>query len=422
MKPPPVHAPVLAADRIGSLDVLRGFALLGILVMNMQAFAMIEAAYMNPRAYGDFTGVNRLTWVLEHLFGDLKFMALFSMLFGAGVFLLCDRARQRTGRAAGLHYRRMTWLLLIGLVHAYGFWYGDILVSYALCGMLVFVFRNLSPRWLLGLGLVALVPPSLLFLAGQASMPWWPEESMAELQADWKPGPELIAAELEAYRGGWWDQMTFRAPASLTVQLALFPAWFMWRPGGLMLIGMALLKTGVLGGQRSPGFYLGLWLAGWGLGLPLVAAGILLNQAHDWAVERSMFLGYQFNYWGSVPMALGHAGLVLFVVRAGLLKRVQQALAAMGRMALTNYLLQTLICTTIFYGHGFGLFGRIERTTQLLIALGILTTQMMGSVAWLRCFRHGPMEWAWRSLTYLRLQPLRPADLPAAGGGGGFKP
>lgn len=384
--------------------------------MNMQVYSMIEAAFMNPTAHGDFSGINRVVWAVTHLFGDLKFMATFSILFGAGVCLLTQRAEAKGKGSASLHYRRMFWLLVIGLVHAYGFWYGDILVLYALSGMVIYLFRKLPPVWLFVIGAVALFPPSMLFLLGQLTMSWWPPESMTELLVDWRPDDGVIEKELAAYRGSWWDQMAYRAPASLTVQVVMFPMWFVWRAGGLMLIGMALLKTGVLTAERSTRFYVAMAVVGLGLGLPIIASGIVFNFANEWSVDRSLLLGYQFNYWGSVAAALGHISVVMLVVKAGLLKRLQHGFAAVGKTAFTNYLSQSLICTTLFYGHGFGLFGKVDRWQQLIIALVIFTFQMAVSVLWLRHFRYGPMEWLWRSLTYKRAQPMR-VDQAAASSG-----
>lgn len=407
MKPPPIHVPVTSGERIASLDVLRGFALLGVLVMNMQLFSMIEASLMNPAAFGDFTGINRIVWITTYLFGDLKFMANFSMLFGAGILLMTQRAEARTGKSAGLHYQRMFWLMMIGMVHAYVFWYGDILVSYAVTGMAVYLLRRLPARWLLGLGAVALVPPSLLFLFCQLTLPWWSPESLSEILAEWQPNSEQVASELAAYRGGWWAQTAYRAPSSLMAQVFLIPLWAGWRAGGMMLIGMALLKSGVLTAERSKRFYMVMAVAGMALGLPVVAGGIVFNFANNWSVERSMFLGYQFNYWGSVGVGLGYLAIIMLMVKSGALRWLQEGLSAMGKMALSNYLLQTLVCTTLFYGHGFGLFGCVDRWHQLLIALAILVAQMAVSRGWLRWFRYGPMEWLWRSLSYRRWQPLR---------------
>jgi uncharacterized protein len=407
MKPPPIQAPVLAGDRIQSLDVLRGFALLGILLMNMQAYAMIKAAYMNPTCFGEFTGINRVVWAAHHILADLKFMTLFSMLFGAGVVLVAQRAEAAGKSSAALHYQRMFWLFVIGMIHAYGFWYADILVTYALCGFGVYLFRKLPPLWLAILGSLSLIPPSAIFLFAQFTMPFWSPESLAQLAADWRPQVEQVRAEVAAYRGGWGEQATFRTPYTLYMQAFLIPIWFSWRAGGLMLIGMALLKSGLLTAERPRWVYVTMALTGLALGLPLILAGVVFNFAADWSVDYSMFLGYQFNYWGSVGVALAYMALVMLLVKAGTLSWLQRGLAAMGRTALTNYLSQTLICTTLFYGHGLGWFGQVERWQQFLIAVIILAAQMMVSVFWLKRFRFGPMEWVWRSLTYRRLQPMR---------------
>ena len=147
-------SPVTGAERIISLDILRGVAVLGILLMNIQSFSMIGAAYINPTAYGDLTSINRMVWILSHLLANSKFMSIFSLLFGAGVILFTERAIEKGRKASAFHYRRMMWLLIFGFIHAYLIWYGDILVAYSLCAFLVYLFRNKKPSTLLTLGLV----------------------------------------------------------------------------------------------------------------------------------------------------------------------------------------------------------------------------------------------------------------------------
>src|SRR5438046_2779024 len=154
--------PVAETERIVPMDVLRGFALLGILVMNIQSFAMVGAVYDNPTAYGDLKGANFLVWLLSHLLADQKFISIFSMLFGAGILLLWQRAEASGGRPARLHYRRMSWLILFGLLHAYLLWYGDILVIYGMCGLFVYLFRRKSPRTLFATALVFAMVGSLV--------------------------------------------------------------------------------------------------------------------------------------------------------------------------------------------------------------------------------------------------------------------
>jgi uncharacterized protein len=400
--------PTPPAHRIVALDLLRGFALLGILVMNIQAFSMPMAAYFNPTAYGDLAGLNRSVWFLSHLLTDQKFMTIFSLLFGAGILLLAGRLEARGQPAWRTHYRRNFWLLLFGLAHAYLLWWGDVLVLYALCGFVVFWFRKFSPRWLLLLALLSLAVPSILVWFGGATMPYWPPEVLAEMRANWQPALPAIQAELAGYRGGWLAQMEARIPQSLEIDTVEFLFWGFWRAGGLMLLGMALYKWQVLTARRSSRFYAAMLLIGLPVGVSLAGYGAYQNFARQWEMVYSRFgLGFQFNYWGSLLASSGYVGLVMLWAQWGGLPRLQTALAAVGRTALSNYFLQTLIATTIFYGHGFGLFGAVERTGQILFVLAIWIFQLVWSPIWLHYFRFGPAEWLWRSLTYRQLQPMR---------------
>lgn len=387
--------PVTQPDRIPALDVLRGVALLGILVMNIQSFAMPLAAYVNPTAYGDLAGANLWIWIVSHVFFDQKFMTIFSMLFGAGIVLMAARAGADADR---LHRRRMGWLLLFGLAHAYLFWYGDILFAYAVCGLLVFMLRDRRPAFLLAVAAVLLVIGSLASVAFGLSMT--PEQSVELAAESWQPAPEVLARELDAYRGGVVDQLRVRAPEALTFQTLYMIFFGVWRVSGVMLIGMALYKLDVITGRRTAGAYAALAAAGFATGLPLVVEGVRRNFAHGWSADYSMFLGTLWNYWGSIGVALGWIGLVLWVLRAGMRSTLARPLAAVGRMAFTNYILQTLICTTIFYGHGLGLFGSVERTGQIAIVAAIWIAQLAISPWWLRRHRYGPLEWVWRRATY----------------------
>ena len=403
----PQPGPVTQVERIASIDVLRGFALLGILVMNIQAFAMIEAAYFNPAAYGDLTGANLLVWLCSHAFADQKFMTIFSMLFGAGIVLMAERAESRGLRPAGAHYRRMLWLVLFGILHAHLLWYGDILYLYGMCGLVVYLFRRLRAPWLIVLGLLSLAVVSALFVFFGWSMQFWPEEAMTDMANDWQPPPDEVAEELGIYRGGWLEQMARRVPAALKMETFVFFVWGAWRAAGLMLIGMALYKLGVFGARLSRVVYLGMSAAGLLLGLAIVLYGVSRNLAANWDVSYSQFFGWQFNHWGSLLVSAAWVGLVMLVCRQGALPKLTQALAAVGQMALTNYILQTIICTTIFYGHGLGLFGHVERVGQMGVVFAVWALQLAISPIWLRHYRFGPLEWLWRSLTYLRFQPMR---------------
>ena len=400
-------APTALPDRIQALDVLRGIAVLGILIMNIQSFSMIEAAYINPTAYGDLAGLNKWVWILSHVFACEKFMTIFSVLFGAGIILLTRKLEARGMSAAGIHYRRTLWLIVVALIHAYWFWYGDILFVYGLSALLVYLFRKASPKKLIIAGLIVIAVPSLLYLMFGLSVPYWPPEAVQSNLATWSPSAQAVAAEIAAYRGGWIRQMDARVPASIFHQTFLILVWYGWRVVGLMMAGMALFKWGILTAERSDRFYRRAALIGLGLGLPLVIIGVVRNFAENWRMEFSMFNGWQFNYWGSLPVAFGYIGLVMLLCRSALWPGLKGLLADVGRMAFSNYLLQTLICTALFYGHGFGLFGRVERSGQILIVFGVWVVLVIFSRLWLRSFRFGPAEWLWRSLTYRRRQPFR---------------
>jgi uncharacterized protein len=400
-------APTAPSERYASLDILRGFAILGILIMNIQSYSMIEAAYINPAAYGDLTGLNKWIWILSHVLVEQKFLSIFSILFGAGIVLFTERIESRGRSARSLHYRRTLWLLVIGLAHAYLLWHGDILVSYALCALAVYQFRKASPKTLVIVGLILFSISSCIYIMGGLSMANWSPEMIEGLMASWKPGPEKVAEELAVYGGSWLHQMSHRFPSSFNFQTFIFLIWTGWRAGGLMLLGMALYKWGVLTAHRTRRFY--LWFTGIGLGIgwPIVILGVVFNFKAGWSLEYSMFLGSQFNYWGSLLVAMGYIGLVMMISKSMEQKKIIRPVAAVGRMALTQYLLQTLICTFLFYGHGLGLFGRVERQYQILIVFAIWGVQLILSPIWLRHFRFGPVEWLWRSLTYLKRQPMR---------------
>ena len=396
------------AGRIESIDVLRGFALLGILVMNVQVFAMPDAAYFNPTAYGDLEGANKYVWVAGRMLADQKFMTVFSMLFGASIVLITGRA-EASGSTGKLHYRRMGWLIVIGLLHAHLLWSGDILFLYGVCGMLIYPLRRQSPVRLLVLGTAMLLVASVYSVWSGLLYPVWPQEAQASfINEIWQPPPAMIQEELATYRGGWLDQQLARSASALEFETIALITWGLWRAGGLMLIGMALFQRGVFSAERSPRFYAALIAAALVVGLPLQAYGIATDFERGWPVW-SFFVGVQFNYWPSIVVSLGYVGAIMLVCRREALQTLTRPFAAVGRTALTNYLLQTILCTTIFYGHGFGWFGSVDRLGQLGVVFGVWAVQLIVSPLWLKRFRYGPAEWAWRSLTYGKLLPLRRA-------------
>lgn len=398
------------SQRLVHLDALRGFALLGILVMNVQLFSMPGAAYANPTAYGDLTGANLVVWWIGQLLFSYKFMALFSLLFGAGIVLFAERAMAAGKRPVWLHYRRMVWLLLFGLAHAYLLWYGDILVSYALCGMLVYPLRGQRPWVQLTVGLALFALASAIAFMHHLSLQDWPLESYTETLEAWAPDGDDINEELAAYRGSYWDQMHHRAPEAVLREVRLFISRSLFRVSGLMLMGMALFKLGILQGARSPRFYARMMLGFLPVGLTMVAYGAWQNFRHDWVLEYAMFGGYQYNYWGSLLVALGLLGVVMWIATSGYLARLHRWLEAVGQTAFSNYILQSVIGTGIFYGTGLGLFGKVSRVGQLAIVVGVWIVQLLLASWWLTRFRQGPLEWLWRALTYWQYTPFRRTD------------
>ena len=393
-----------ASPRIRSLDVLRGVGVLGMLAVHIQLFAFPSLARWNPTAYGDLAGLNWWVWLATSQLADGKFISIFAMLLGVSIVMQSGRVGDLALSAGRAHVRRMTALLVLGLLHAYFIWYGDMLVPLALSGAVVFPVRRLSPRWLLVLG-------GLVFAAGSAlslGLTWSTAQSdpvaLAAWREHWTPRPAAIALEIAQYRGGWTEQMAHRVPAALETETVTFVTRLLWQMTGLMLIGMALFKLGVLSAAWSRGFYLRMGALGFGAGMLLISLGLWRSFVTKFDLLDFALISEQLHYWGNFFVALGWTALVMLLCQRGWPLR---PVAAVGRMALSNYLLQSVICTTIFYGHGLGLFGRVDRTGQLAIVVGVLVFQMLASLAWLGYFAVGPVEWVTRWFVYRR----RPAFL-----------
>lgn len=398
--------PTRTSDRIQALDLLRGFAVLGILIMNIQSYSMPGSAYLNPTSYGNFDGINRWVWMVSHIAADQKFMTIFSILFGAGIVLVTQNAESRNGKSAGLHYKRTFWLLVIGLLHAHLIWYGDILVPYALCGLFVYLFRKLKAFPLIIMGILMISIHSLIYWFFGTSLEHWPAEAIASAKASWVPDSQMINKEIAAVNGSVAEQIWHNSQAAIFMETLVFASLFLWRAGGLMLVGMALYKWGVLTAQRSAAFYKRGFAISLVTGLPIVIFGMFINFNAGWSFEYSMYLGSQFNYWGSLPISFGYICIVMWFAQTHGFTRFKNRIAAIGQMALTNYLSQSILCILIFHGIGFGLFGHIERTGQVVIVLLIWVLQIVWSRPWLEKYLFGPMEWVWRSLTYGRLQKM----------------
>jgi uncharacterized protein len=421
--------PVLAADRITSIDTLRGVAVLGILVMNIYAFAMPFVAYQNPLAMGGTEWYNLGTWFLTHILFDQKFLTIFAVLFGAGLVMTMTRAEAREARYAGNWYRRNFWLLLIGAAHGYLLWFGDILFHYALMGMLIFPFRHRSPRTLIIIASILLAFGVLMQVGGGMQMAEMSVKGPAVLALDeagetlteeqsailrqWesmsafvKPPEQQVAEDVAAYTGDYAGILEHRAPMVAMMQTQATIGFVIWRVGGLMLLGMALMKLGILSGDRSDAFYRKMMMVGYGVGLPIMLFSSWLMLTNRWEMLWMFRVGVLPNYVGSIFVAFGHIALLMTIVRGGLMQSLMDRFTAVGRMAFTNYLMHSVILTTVFYGYGLGLYGQIPRIWQMLFVAGVLGFQLWFSPWWLARFRFGPAEWLWRSLSYWKLQPM----------------
>lgn len=422
--------PVAATERIASIDMLRGVAVLGILVMNIYAFAMPFVAYQTPLAMGGTEWYNLGTWFFTHVLFDQKFLTIFATLFGAGLAMTTTRADAR-GANYGLNwYRRNFWLLVIGALHGYFLWFGDILFHYALMGMLIFPFRHRSPRVLIiiasillsiGLGMqfaggqfmtrLSVKAPEIRLLQDSGETLTEEQTGMLEqwdaMSAFLKPPAQQVEEDVAAYTGSYVDAFEHRKPVVQMMQTQATFGFVIWRVGGLMLLGMALMKLGILSGERRSAYYRKMMLVGYGVGIPALLFSSWNLWVHQWEMLWMLRVGMLPNYVGSLFIACGHIALVMLIVKSGAMRSLMERFAAVGRMAFTNYLLHTIILTTVFYGYGLGLYGQIERVWQMGFVAAVIGFQLWMSPLWLRHFRFGPAEWLWRSLSYWRLQPMR---------------
>lgn len=389
-----------SAHRLVSLDILRGLALLGILMMNIIAFAYPHAIYSNPFAMGPLSASELAQWVVSDIFFAEKFYTLFSVLFGAGIVLMAEQYADKT-LARRLHYRRMFWLLLIGLLHGFVLWWGDILVTYALAGMLVYRCRNWSIRRLFTVSLLLQVLMMLVFILFYWGWDFMSAEEQQLTRDSFWPTQAQLAEEIAAYSGAWWERSIVLVGATFEFLSEFLPVLLL-RICGLMMAGMALYKSGILLARRSISFYRTQALVG-------VIVGTLICSVSSWLIIHN---GYELpqavsvyrlpNYWGALITAWGYLCLIMWLVKYrddnSRVARLTNRLAAVGRLALSNYLLQTLICTFIFYGWGLGLFAEFNRLELVVIVFGIWMIQLLLSEWWLRHFSKGPMESLWRAL------------------------
>ena len=411
-----------AGARIATLDIVRGVAVMGILAMNIVAFALPENAYMNPRAAGYEGPADIASWAVAFVLVDGKMRGLFSFLFGASMLLVVERAEAAGRSGAAAHYRRMAWLLVFGLAHFYLVWSGDILSLYAPVGMIAYAFWASRPRLLIAIAIGLLLFQFALF-ASLAATVFDAARAAAAPHADvaallrWREmqagsglySPAELRETLAVYRGSWWGivRHNFDENGLAPVRSLLFIGA---ETLAYMLLGMAALKTGFLSGAWSNRAYAIATAIGFGIGVPAYA---LLAW---WCIQADFSVPVLVagSLAASVPfrpaMIVGTAALIILATRGH--GRLTRRIAAAGRAAFTNYLGTSLLMTAIFYGYGLGLFGHVRRVDLWWFVIGAWALMLLWSKPRLDRFAYGPFEWLWRSLARGEPQPMK--RVPAA--------
>jgi uncharacterized protein len=426
---PPTAAPTSQAERISSIDAVRGFALLGILLMNIVPMGLNGAAYDDPTVTGGGTGANLAIWFVLHVLAEGKMRCLFSLIFGVSVMLFTARLDERRD-GADLYFRRSFWMMAFGIVHAYLLWVGEILYPYALCSLLLYPFRRWdAKRLILVAGLFVAADSVSSVIAGfdQREMLRDGKAAVAAAQAGRKlteaeqdakrtyedhlkesrPDAAALKKDAEEWQGN--PLTVIQARAKIAYRFHQEPYYFGWDVWSMMFLGMGLYRLGLF--NASTGTLAKVLLAGYGVGIPL-------NTFTGWLILNSNFDPVMHSWAGSsydlgrLSVALGHLSLVVLLWRKQWLSPVTRALAAVGQTAFSNYILHSVLTAFIFTGYGFKLYAKLQRIELYWVVLALWTISLIVSPIWLRHYRFGPMEWCWRSLTYWKKQPMRLATVP----------
>ncbi len=405
-------ATTMAGDRHLTLDTVRGVAVLGILLLNIIAFSMPAPAYFNPAAYGGSEGIDLAAWFGNFVLFDGKMRGLFSFLFGASTLLVIERATAKGESAAMVHYARMIWLLVFGLIHLWAIWWGDILNHYALIGMIAFFFRNARVKTLLIVGCILLVIQFIIsaFIPMVAAMaqlapgkPGMGEALEGLKQGFGQPSDAWLTEDVALHRGSWWSIAVDRFSEAKWIPLVGL-IQYGWETLAYMLFGMAAYRNGMLTGQWERRRYI-RWVAiGFGIGIPAYVALALWMMRSEFGLLEVTSATMVLTTPIRPLMIMGWAALIVLLMRPG--GFLTDRLAAAGRMAFTNYLGTSLICTTIFYGYGLGWYGELSRAEVYLVVLGVWALILLWSKPWLERFAYGPLEWVWRSLARGRPQTM----------------
>ncbi len=431
-------APVAQAERISTIDLLRGFSLMGILLMNICDFGLpgwdytIPLGTVKPVFSGPHATINTVLWFLRWIVAEGKMRALFSMLFGAGILLLTGRAEERGAgvRTADIFTRRNMWLTLFGILHCYLIWNGDILFFYGASALLfMFPFRHCKPKtlfWTAGIVLLlntALVNVGQTFgnlhaekAAREANLALAHHQVLTEDQIDslkswkkvqnrWRPDDKKLYKNIHGHQGYLAAQGSDASDAFQTETLGQYAGFGDW--AGMMLLGMALFRLGFFQLKNSTRTYTLVAVLGLGISWSLTFAGC-------WISYRAHFPMFPTSFWLSAPYdltrltgALGNAAVLLLMVRFGLFKWLLARVANVGQMALSNYILTSLCMKTLYQWSPLHWYGYVEYYKLYYAVAAMWAINLVGSTLWLRRFRFGPLEWCWRSLTYWKRQPMR---------------
>jgi uncharacterized protein len=401
-------SPVGEGERIHALDALRGIALLGILMVNMASFKGLSTLELFPRAESLAQPIDQAAFLLIHALFTAKFYPIFAFLFGLGFALQMERLQARGVSPTGIMLRRLLVLLAIGALHGLFVWTGDVLLGYALCGMLLLLFARLSSRAVLYSALGLWGAQALCCLSCGGLTLWWAAVGDTE-----GAGGDFFAAYIEQGRQAYaqpsyWVAQQFRFVEWLLMFLnAIF---FLPNVLVMFLLGLYFGKQGVFGQLAA---HRGLMGVLGGVGIPV---GVVLNALYAWGLLSALRNENELQSYGWLTLgivfgpvlAVGYIGAFgwLWSAAEGL-QRALTPIAAAGRMALTNYLMQSVVCTLLFYGYGLGLHDKVGIAQGVLLTLLLWGVQVGYSTLWLARYQFGPMEWLWRSLTYGRRMPMR---------------
>jgi len=397
--------------RIISLDVVRGVAVMGILLANLPAFALPEAAYFSPLAGGGSTGWDRIVWFENFVFVEGKMRGLFTFLFGASMLVVIDAASAKGDSAAAVHLRRMATLFVIGCLHLYLLWWGDILAHYALVGAAAYMFARLGVRWLVVLACVSIA----LQLLDDVTFWFVLVDSAARATPDqiatWNafsegfglPPIATMLTNIEAIRGTFADGITYRLahePTPLTI-LPLIG----FQTLGAMLLGMAGYRSGFLTGAWPRRRYVLIAIVCLAVTLPLYVALALDTIAHGFDQRRVYFASIVASEPIRPVTVIGYVALIMLAIDAR--GAITRRLAAVGRVAFTNYLGTSVAMTFVFSGWGMGQFAQWSRGDLYWLVPIMWAAMLLWSPWWLARYRYGPLEWAWRSLARGERQTMR---------------